>query len=381
MARSVSFLAVTPFAILAGLTFVFYSQKYFFAASKVQFLEVVEKQGPETEQKILSKPEPLPNAVPPQCEGPWADVDQMNKSAQAATRAYMNGDWVKVQLGTREAQQEWYQLKDCNLPGPGFVQFPPSRPIYKWVAAEPCVAMNYSSSFILCKLKDSWTTFIGDSLNRNQYDSLLCLLRGEYFVDLVPRNHHNVERMTGFDHVRYFPTYNATVAIAWSTFLVRPTSYTRRARPVHPDPTTNGTALDKVIPHALNYSTHLVLNTGGWWAHRRALFFQSMQRMFGALATFETTHVYFNYEGFSPDCDNPVDPLPKERVSNDPSMQEASNDLDRLHKLFPNIEFLRTVQLSGQRIDAHPGGRDCQHWMLPGVPDLWNRLLFNYVWI
>ena len=79
--------------------------------------------------------------------------------------------------------------------------------------------------------------------------------------------------------------------------------------------------------------------------------------------------------------DNPVGPLPKERVSNDPLMQEASSDLDRLHKLLPNVGFLRTARLSGQRIDAHPGGRDCQHWMLPGIPDLWNRLLFNYVWI
>jgi hypothetical protein len=56
------------------------------------------------------------------------------------------------------------------------------------------------------------------------------------------------------------------------------------------------------------------------------------------------------------------------------------------------VTILNITRLSGLRIDGHPSvyGRnaveltassvqDCSHWCLPGVPDIWNELLFYHL--
>ena len=50
-----------------------------------------------------------------------------------------------------------------------------------------------------------------------------------------------------------------------------------------------------------------------------------------------------------------------------------------------NFRFLDVAVLSSQRPDAHTGavqgenGTDCFHWCLPGVPDVWNEVLLNFL--
>lgn len=53
------------------------------------------------------------------------------------------------------------------------------------------------------------------------------------------------------------------------------------------------------------------------------------------------------------------------------------------------VTFLNITVMSDYRIDGHPStyGRksrndkiqDCSHWCLPGVPDLWNELLYLHL--
>lgn len=53
------------------------------------------------------------------------------------------------------------------------------------------------------------------------------------------------------------------------------------------------------------------------------------------------------------------------------------------------VTWLNITSLSEFRIDGHPSiyGRktqssriqDCSHWCLPGVPDVWNELLFFHL--
>lgn len=56
------------------------------------------------------------------------------------------------------------------------------------------------------------------------------------------------------------------------------------------------------------------------------------------------------------------------------------------------ITFLNITGLSEYRIDGHPsiygrksgklsssGSQDCSHWCLPGIPDVWNELLYAHL--
>lgn len=62
------------------------------------------------------------------------------------------------------------------------------------------------------------------------------------------------------------------------------------------------------------------------------------------------------------------------------------------------VEYLNITQLSDYRIDAHPSiyrkfhsppneeqladpksYADCVHWCLPGLPDIWNQILYSYI--
>ncbi|KAL8528274.1 hypothetical protein ACS0TY_005905 [Phlomoides rotata] len=65
-------------------------------------------------------------------------------------------------------------------------------------------------------------------------------------------------------------------------------------------------------------------------------------------------------------------------------MQVVESVIEKLEERGIKIEYMNITQLSGYRVDAHPsvlaGNRsDCLHWCLPGVPDVWNQLLYAYI--
>lgn len=50
------------------------------------------------------------------------------------------------------------------------------------------------------------------------------------------------------------------------------------------------------------------------------------------------------------------------------------------------VKLLHVTQMGAFRSDAHVGSwndnptvPDCSHWCLPGVPDMWNELLFSFL--
>uniref|UniRef100_A0A803QFF7 Trichome birefringence-like C-terminal domain-containing protein n=2 Tax=Cannabis sativa TaxID=3483 RepID=A0A803QFF7_CANSA len=83
----------------------------------------------------------------------------------------------------------------------------------------------------------------------------------------------------------------------------------------------------------------------------------------------------------------------------DPKMMRVvENTLDDLKKRGLNVRMLNITQLSDYRKEAHPSiyrkqweplteklkanpssYADCDHWCLPGVPDVWNELLYAYI--
>lgn len=79
-------------------------------------------------------------------------------------------------------------------------------------------------------------------------------------------------------------------------------------------------------------------------------------------------------------------------------MGVAELALEKLRTRGINIEYLNITHLSEFRRDAHPSVykyffhtiseeelanptsySDCSHWCLPGVPDVWNQILYSYI--
>ncbi|KAE8768080.1 protein trichome birefringence-like 2 [Hordeum vulgare] len=108
--------------------------------------------------------------------------------------------------------------------------------------------------------------FVGDSLNRNMWDSLVCILRHGV------RNKKNVYERSGKNQFKTrgyysfkFRDYNCSVDFIRSTFLVK--------EMVRESP--NGTVLDEklrldeldVTTPAYQTADIVVINTGHWWTH------------------------------------------------------------------------------------------------------------------
>ncbi|XP_006646096.1 protein trichome birefringence-like 3 [Oryza brachyantha] len=255
--------------------------------------------------------------------------------------------------------------------------------------------------------------FVGDSLNRNMWESLACLL----YTAVPDRSRTRVDDVASGYTIFRAMDYNCTVEFFWSPFLV--TLETKHDR-------TRALKLDQ-LPATLQQlrgADVLVFNTGHWWTHTGKLrAWDHLERdgkqveMGGeeafnrALRTWarwvdqsvDTARTRVFFRSVSPEhksenwCYNQTSPVadgttvvpwfPKSLVS----IVERN-----IRSMRTTVAYLNITRLSELRIDAHPSvytitreGRplsvqqrqqplvyaDCSHWCLPGLPDTWNLLL------
>lgn len=78
---------------------------------------------------------------------------------------------------------------------------------------------------------------------------------------------------------------------------------------------------------------------------------------------------------------------PLETLSASPSEKIVIAE-EVIKKMRTPITFLNITGLSEYRVDGHPsiygrksasGSQDCSHWCLPGIPDVWNELLYAHL--
>lgn len=117
---------------------------------------------------------------------------------------------------------------------------------------------------ILGRLYGKRVVFVGDSLSRTQWESLICMLmtgvddkRSVYEV-----NGNKITKQIRFLGVR-FSTYNLRIDFYRSVFLVRPSSVPRRA-PKRVKSTLRLDLMDDISKAWID-SDVLVFNSGHWW--------------------------------------------------------------------------------------------------------------------
>ncbi|KAG1339025.1 putative protein ESKIMO 1 [Cocos nucifera] len=111
-----------------------------------------------------------------------------------------------------------YRERDCRFISSQFTCQAHGRPdrLYQYWRWQPhgCSLPSFNATFMLERLRGKRMLFVGDSLNRGQYSSMLCLL--QHAIPKFSRSHKHHASHTVFTA----PEYNASFEFYWAPFLV-----------------------------------------------------------------------------------------------------------------------------------------------------------------
>ncbi|PUZ41523.1 hypothetical protein GQ55_9G512300 [Panicum hallii var. hallii] len=301
---------------------------------------------------------------------------------------------------------------------------------WRWQPTD-CDLPRFDARLLLERLRNKRLMFVGDSLNRNQWESMVCLVQS-----VIPKGKKTLTKFVngGSSNVFRAHEYNATVEFYWAPFLVESNSDNPKVHSV-PDRVIQWHAIAK---HARNWIgvDYLVFNTYIWWLNtldikvlkgsfdQGSTEYVEVDRPVAYKEVLKTwakwvdrnidpnkTTVFFM--GMSPNHITPeawgnqggikcaMETLP---ITNRSASLDVGTDW-RLYagaqEVLPTlrrvpVHFVDITALSELRKDAHTSvhtlrqGKlltpeqqadpktyaDCIHWCLPGLPDTWNQFLY-----
>lgn len=275
------------------------------------------------------------------------------------------------------------------------------------------------------RMQDKTIAFIGDSLGRQQFQSLMCMVSvGENSSDVqdVGKKYGLVKARGAIrpDGWAYrFPSTNTTILYYWSACLcdLEPLNFT--------NPTEYAMHLDRP-PRFLHDYLHkfdvLVLNTGHHWnrgkirGNRWVMHVGGVPNTDRKMAEIASAknftihsivswvnsqlpqhpHLKAFYRSISPrhfvngdwntggSCNNTTPmSIGKEVLQDESSDYSAGSAVKGTGVKLLDITALSQLRdeghISRYTIRASTGVQDCLHWCLPGVPDTWNEILFAQI--
>ncbi|XP_059668067.1 protein trichome birefringence-like 34 isoform X1 [Cornus florida] len=296
-----------------------------------------------------------------------------------------------------------------------------------------CDLPRFNATALLEMLRGKRLVLVGDSMNREQWISLVCLVESS-----IPQGLKSMDYKLNGSLINFMATeYNATIDFYLSPLLVESNS---------DDPGNNGVS-DRIVrvqaieKHARHWTDAdiLVFDSYVWWLLRTKMnvlwgSFQSSDGIYKeidmirsyemALKTWsDWLEIHINrtktklfFVSMSPthqrgeewgmgtnqNCYSETMPIFKKGYqgsgSNPKMMRAVEAAIDELKTRGLKVQMLNITQLSEYRKEGHPSiyrkqwvpitedqlsnptsYADCVHWCLPGVPDTWNELLYAYL--
>ncbi|GKV22823.1 hypothetical protein SLEP1_g32646 [Rubroshorea leprosula] len=361
---------------------------------------------------------------------PSSSSFSQEKIVNEAPCDYTNGKWVHDTVGPL------YNGTTCGTIKDGQNCITHGRPdlgylYWRW---EPrrCKLPRFGPNTFLQLLSNKHLAFVGDSMARNQLESLLCMLATAATPNLVYRDGEDNKFRRW-----HFASHNITISVYWSPFLVRGVEKSKTG-PDHNELFLNH--VDERWGNDLNQIDMVVLSIGHWFLHP-AVYYEN-DSVLGCHFCPGLNHTEIGFYGvlkkalktalksiierkgtngkwadvivttFSPshfegDWDK-AGACPKTQPYKEGEKLLEGMDADlrnieveeveaakEIAKQFQGlrVEVLDVTKLSLMRPDGHPGPymypfpfanglqervqNDCVHWCLPGPVDTWNQILLE----
>ncbi|KAJ8751369.1 hypothetical protein K2173_016565 [Erythroxylum novogranatense] len=292
---------------------------------------------------------------------------------------------------------------------------------WRW-KPDGCDLPRFNATDFLRRLRGKRLMLVGDSMNRNQFESLLCLLReGLHDKRRMYEVHgHKITKGRGY-YIFKFMDYDCTVEFVRSHFLVR--EGLRINGQGNSNPTLSIDRIDKTSSR-WKRANILVFNTGHWWTHGKTargknyykegnyLYpqFDAVEAYRRALRTWakwiddnvNSKKQLVFYRGYSSahfrggdwdsggSCNGEGEPVLGGAILNNYPLKMKIVE-EAIQGMRTPVKLLNVTRLTNFRKDGHPSiygknltagkrvstrRQDCSHWCLPGVPDAWNELIY-----
>ncbi|PWA80256.1 TRICHOME BIREFRINGENCE-LIKE 27 [Artemisia annua] len=336
---------------------------------------------------------------------------------------YTNGKWVHDNKGPLYNSSACGTIKDgqnCvshGRPDMGYLY-------WRW-KPNKCHLPRFDPNTFLQLVKDRHLAFVGDSLARNQLESLLCLLATVSVPNLVYTSGEDNKFRKW-----HFASHNVNVSVYWSPFLVKgfeksvEVPYNR----LHLDSVNDVWAKD------LDEIDMVVLSIGHWYLHPAVFYYGDTvlgchscnDKNYTQVGFYDVYGMAFNttlkalvdkkidviVTTFSPahfegDWDS-LDACSKTKPFEENERKLEGMDYEMRRKEMEQVvaakenaknskdfrlEALDVTKIALMRPDGHPGSymypnpfangkrdrvpNDCVHWCLPGPIDTWNEIMLD----
>uniref|UniRef100_A0A7N0R924 Trichome birefringence-like N-terminal domain-containing protein n=1 Tax=Kalanchoe fedtschenkoi TaxID=63787 RepID=A0A7N0R924_KALFE len=328
------------------------------------------------------------------------------------------GKWVRddqypiYKPGTCPYVDEAFGCQDNGRPDTDYLK-------WRW-QPDGCQLPRFNASDFLEKLRGKRLMLVGDSMNRNQFESILCVLRAGLKDKSRMHETHGYKISKGRGYFVFkFVDYDCTVEFVRSHFLVK--EGVRINAQGNSNPTLSIDRIDKTSGR-WRKADILIFNTAHWWSHGKTARgknyykegnyiypqFDAVEAYRRAIKTWakwvdgnvnKKKQLVF-YRGYSSahfrggdwdsggTCNGETEPIKEGSafLNTYPLKMKIVEEVIRDMKV--PVILLNVTRLTNFRKDGHPSvygkkgaklslrRQDCSHWCLPGVPDAWNELIY-----
>ncbi|KAI3898525.1 hypothetical protein MKW92_042071 [Papaver armeniacum] len=281
------------------------------------------------------------------------------------------------------------------------------------------------------RLRGKKVVFSGDSLNRNMFESLMCILWNavpdKSRVNWLPGS---VDYKIRGDRSLKYEDYNCTVGFVWSPYLVFETNPPNRRNKLNMNEPVR-MRLDMIDERASSFYREadlVIFDSWHWWIKDKTNgginYFQEGDYLHPKLEmskaykkglttwrkwmdkNIDPNRTQVVFRGYSVNhfrggkwntggkCNRETEPTMSNETFVEKNPPQVKLLEDTIRKMKIPVIYLNVTKLTYYRTDGHPSiyanymetyeariaaaltHQDCSHWCLPGIPDTWNELLY-----